>query len=116
MVRHMSFQETRARAFFRPILVGQVVSLLLLGAVFSIAGFLGADVVHLNRRPVHGPMALAVGSAVSVILSLVLAPLCAGFVCLGLWIFSSFRPLKIRVISPEALSQSFEVDGSANEE
>ncbi|APW59400.1 hypothetical protein [Paludisphaera borealis] len=91
--------ETRARAFFKPLLVGQIVSLLILFAVFSVAGFFGVDVIFLNRRPVHGPTALAVGSVVAVVFTLVFAPLYAAFVCLGLWIFSRFRRLMIRVDS-----------------
>ncbi|MDG3008170.1 hypothetical protein [Paludisphaera mucosa] len=93
--------EVRPRAFFMPLLIGQVVAILLLGAAFSVGGFLGADLVILNRKPVHGVSALALGLGSSAALALVFSPLYAVFVCLGLWAFSLVRPLKVRVTPME---------------
>jgi len=90
---------TRARAFFKPVFVGQAVFVLLSCAVCSIGAFFGANLVHMNRQPVHGPMALVVGAAVAAIGMLLLAPLFAATTCFGLWLYSFFRPLRIRVDS-----------------
>jgi hypothetical protein len=81
------------------VFVGQAVLIVLFCAVCSVGAFFGADLVHMNRQPVHGPTALAVGAAVAALGVLLLAPLVAAATCFGLWLYSFFRPLRIRVDS-----------------
>lgn len=91
-------RKVRASTIFKLLLLGLTASMLPLGLLVGVAGLFGADTVQWNRQPVHGVMALLAGTALSLLVALLFTAFLGTLACLGLWLVSRFRSIRIRVV------------------
>lgn len=111
-------RKVRAATVYKLLALGLLISFIPLGILFGAMGLFGADTVKWNNEPIHGVFALFAGPAISIFVALLFTGLLGTLACLGLWLFSKFRPIRIRFVSlgPSTLQaqQSLQVDGSAS--
>ncbi|MGQ0710295.1 MAG: hypothetical protein ACT4NV_11150 [Rhodoferax sp.] len=90
--------KVKAASIYKLLFCGLLLTLVPLGLLFGISGFFGADTVKWNNQPVHGWGALFAGPALSGLLALFFAGFLGTLASLGLWLFSRFRTISIRVV------------------
>jgi hypothetical protein len=91
-------RKVKAASVYKLLFGGLLVDFVLLGVVFGISGFLGADTVKLNNQPIHGVAALFIAPVLSAFFALPCAGILGTLINFGLWLFFRFRTLSIRVV------------------
>ena len=91
-------RKVKAASIYKLLLCGLLIVFVPLGVVFGISAFFGADTVKWNNQPIHGAAALFAGSALSVFIALLFTGFLGTLTSLGLWLFSRFRTISIRVV------------------
>lgn len=91
-------RKIKAASIYKLLLCGLLIAFVPLGLAFGIAGLFGADTVKLNNQPIYGVAALFVGPALSVFVALLFTGFLGTLTSFGLWLFSRFRTMSIRVV------------------
>lgn len=91
-------KRIKARSIYRLLLIGLSIPMGVLGFIFGLFGCFGYDTVSWNQHYIHGLLALPVGLFIGVLMSAIMTAIIGSLSCLGLWIYSRFRPLKITVL------------------
>lgn len=91
-------RKVKAASIYKLLLCGLLIAFVPLGLVFGISGLFGADTVKWNSQPIHGVAALFVGPTLSVFIALLFTGFLGTLTSLGLWLFSRFHTISIRVI------------------
>lgn len=91
-------RKVKAASIYKLLLCGLLLAFVPLGVVFGVSGLFGADTVKWNNQPIHGVAALFAGPALSVFIALLFTGILGTLTSFGLWLFSRFRTLSIRVV------------------
>lgn len=98
IVQELEVRQVKTASIYKLLLLGLLVAFVPLGLMFGVAGLFGADTVKWNNQPIHGVAALFAGPALSVFIALLFTSFLGTFTSLGLWLFSRFRTISIRVV------------------
>jgi len=91
-------KRIKARSIYRLLLIGLSIPMGVLGFIFGLFGCFGYDTVSWNQQYIHGLLALPVGIFIGIFMSLLMTAVIGSLSGLGLWIYSRFRPLEVKVI------------------
>ncbi|KNC11200.1 hypothetical protein AC791_04520 [Klebsiella sp. RIT-PI-d] len=91
-------KRVKASVIYRLLLIGLSIPMLIFSVICGIMGIFGYDMVSWNNQTVHGLLALPVALLSGVFISVIFTFFFGSFVCLGLWIYSRFRPLQVKVL------------------
>ncbi|WP_318362567.1 hypothetical protein [Enterobacter sp.] len=91
-------KRIKARSIYRLLLIGLSIPMAVLGFIFGLFACFGYDTVSWNQQYIHGVLALPVGLLIGILMSAVMTAMIGSLSCLGLWIYSRFRPLRIAVL------------------
>lgn len=99
----ISLKKMSAGSIYKILLLGLTYSLVPLGLFNGILAAVGVNLLTLrwNGEAVHGFSAIIISPIFCFILALVLTGIVGSLVWLGLWIYSQFRPLTLRVSSTD---------------
>nr|WP_318383550.1 hypothetical protein [uncultured Enterobacter sp.] len=95
---NIAVKRVKASSIYRLLLIGLGVPFGLMSVLFSLLACFGYDTVAWNDKHIHGLLALPVGLFSGLMMTVIFTALLGTICCLGLWIYSRFRPLEIRVI------------------
>ncbi|WP_312951458.1 hypothetical protein [Superficieibacter sp.] len=91
-------KRVKASVIYRLMLIGLGIPMFIFSLICGLLGMFGYNMVNWNNETVHGvlalPIALLSGLFISVFFTLFLGTIC----CVGLWIYSRFRPLQVKVL------------------
>lgn len=103
-------RQLRAGTIYKLLLIGLLVSIVPLCLAFGVAGFFGADTVKWNGQPIHGAAALMVSPVLGILFAVMCSALGGTLTCIGLWIYSFFRPIRLRIVNvPDVLDNSLRI-------
>jgi NhaP-type Na+/H+ and K+/H+ antiporter len=91
-------RKVKAASIYKLLLCGLLIAFIPLGLVFGVSGLFGADTVKWNNQPIHGLAALFAGPALSLFIALLFTGFLGTLTSFGLWLFSRFRTISIRVV------------------
>jgi len=95
----IEIKRVKASSIYRLLLIGLGIPLGILSFIYGVLGCFGYDTVAWNNEPVHGLLALPVGLLTGLVVTVIITFVMGSLACLGLWIYSRFRRLEIKVIS-----------------
>jgi len=104
-------RKVKAGSVYKLLLYGLLIGFIPFGVLFGVMGFFGADTVRWNNQPIHGAAALFASPAISLFVALGFTAFLGTVACLGLWVLSRFRTLRIRVVMAQ---QAVQADGPAS--
>lgn len=91
-----TLKRIKASVIYRLLLIGLAIPMLIFSFICGVMGMFGYDMVKWNNETIHGilalPMALLSGLMVTVLFTVFIGSIA----CLGLWIYSRFRPLQVK--------------------
>jgi hypothetical protein len=101
---------------FRIVAAGTFVSLLPLAVFFGILALFGLNTVRWNNQPIHGVAGLLLSPVIGLMLAATLTAMGGVALAFGLWLFSKFRPLRLRLVedSPIRMTGDFERSPAAH--
>lgn len=94
----ITLKRIKPSAIYRLIFIGLGIPLMIFALISGVMGIFGADVVKWNNEPVHGILALPTALFSGVLVTALFTAFFGSAVCLGLWIYSRFRPLQVRTL------------------
>ena len=94
----IEIKRVKASSIYRLLLIGLGIPLVILGFINGLFACFGYDTVAWNDQQIHGLLALPVGLFVGVFVTVIITVIMGSLACLGLWIYSRFRRLEIKVI------------------
>lgn len=78
-------------------LIGLSASMVPLGVLFGIFAMFGFNTVTWNQQPLHGVAGLIGGPLIGISGSLLFTVILGSAAALGLWLYSKFRPITLRL-------------------
>lgn len=66
--------------------------------ICGVMGIFGYDTVKWSGQTIHGVLALPVALFIGLFLSVLFTVFLGSITCLGLWVYSRFRPLQVKVL------------------
>ncbi|QRG79275.1 hypothetical protein [Citrobacter sp. R56] len=94
----ISMKRIKPSAIYRLMLIGLGIPLQIFAVVCGVMGIFGADMVKWNDQPVHGILALPAAMFSALFVTVIFTAFMGSVTCLGLWIYSRFRPLKVKTL------------------
>jgi hypothetical protein len=93
-------------SIFRIVAAGTFVSLLPLAVFFGILALFGLNTVRWNNQPIHGVAGLLLSPVIGLMLAATLTAMGGVALAFGLWLFSKFRPLRLRLVEDSPINPS----------
>ena len=93
-----TLKRIKPSAIYRLMLIGLGIPLQIFAVVCGIMGIFGADMVKWNNQPVHGILALPASIVSALFVTVLFTAFLGSVSCLGLWIYSRFRPLEVKTL------------------
>lgn len=100
----LTIQKIRATSIYKLLFCGMATFIVPLSFLLGVAGYFGAATVKWNAQPIYGLEALFLAPLASTLLMLIFIAIVGTFTCLGLSFFACFRPLKIRVVMAQTIT------------
>jgi hypothetical protein len=94
----ITVKRVRASIIYRLILIGLGIPVFIFGFICGVMGIFGYDMVKWNNEVIHGILALPVALFSSLLITVLFTAMFGSVVCLGLWIYSRFRPLEVKTL------------------
>ena len=91
-------KRVKASVIYRLILIGFGIPTIGFCFICGVMGMFGYDIVTWNNQQIHGLLALPTALLIGIILNVIFTIFIGSITCLGLWIYSCFRPLQVNVI------------------
>lgn len=99
-------RKVKTGSVYKLLFCGLLTGFVLLGLLFGVMGFFGADTVKWNNEPIHGVAALFTSPAISLLVALAFTAFLGTVACFGLWLLSRFHTLSIRVVLAQQAVQA----------
>lgn len=93
-----SIRRVKASIIYRLLLIGLGIPLVAFSFICGVMGLFGYDMVKWNDQPVHGVLAIPAALFSGLIVTVLFTVFIGSITCLGLWIYSRFRPLQVKVM------------------
>jgi hypothetical protein len=90
-------KRVKATVIYRLMLIGLGIPMLLFSFICGVLGAFGYDMVKWNDQVVHGFLALPTALFSGLLISALLTVFMGSIICLGLWLYSRFLPLQVKV-------------------
>lgn len=97
--QEVNVKRVKASVIYRLMLIGFGIPMLGFSFICGMMGTFGYDMVSWNNQPIHGVLALPASLAIGFIFSVLITTFMGSVACLGLWIYSRFRPLQVNVLN-----------------
>lgn len=94
----VSLKRVKASIIYRLLLIGLGIPMVVFSIICGVMGLLGYDMVKWNDQPVHGLLAIPTALLSGVLVTVLFTVFIGSITCLGLWIYSRFRPLEVKVM------------------
>ncbi|POT55835.1 hypothetical protein C3432_21410 [Citrobacter amalonaticus] len=94
----VNVKRVKASIIYRLMLIGFGIPMLGFSFICGLMGVFGYDMVKWNNQTIHGLLALPTALLSGILLSLLFTVFLGSVTCLGLWIYSRFRPLQVKVL------------------
>ncbi len=95
----ISFARLKVGAVFKLHLIGMTLFMVPLGLVQGILACFGFNSLSWQGVPIHGAGALLAGPLIGLTTALLFTLMIGTMSALGLWLYSRFRPLTLKVIA-----------------
>lgn len=92
----VSIKRVKASVIYRLMLIGLAVPMLIFSLFCGVMGIFGYDMVKWNNESIHGILALPVALFSGLMVTVFFTAFLGSIICLGLWIYSRFRPLQVK--------------------
>lgn len=93
-----SIKRVKASVIYRLMLIGLSIPMLIFSLICGVMGIFGYDMVSWNNETVHGVLALPLALVSGLFISVLFTMFFGTIVCFGLWVYSRFRPLQVKVL------------------
>ena len=93
----IGMKRVKASIIYRLMLIGLSIPVLGFCVISGVMGMFGYDMVKWNDQTVHGVLALPVALFSGLFISVLMTVFLGSIICFGLWIYSRFRPLRVKV-------------------
>jgi hypothetical protein len=90
--------KIKATSIYKLVFCGLIFTFIPFGFICAILANFGFDTVYWNRQPIHGGQAIIYGPLIAMCSALFFTAFFGTFISLGLWLFSCFRNISIRII------------------
>lgn len=94
----ITVKRVKASIIYRLILIGLGIPVFIFSFICGVMGIFGYDMVKWNNEVIHGILALPVALFSSLLITVLFTAMFGSVVCLGLWIYSRFRPLEVKTL------------------
>jgi hypothetical protein len=94
----VTLKRIKPSSIYRLMLIGLGIPLQIFAVISGVMGIFGADMVKWNNQPVHGILALPAAIVSALFITVLFTALLGSVICLGLWIYSRFRPLEVKTL------------------
>ena len=95
---NVTLKRIKPSSIYRLMLIGLGIPLQIFAVVCGVMGIFGADMVKWNNQPVHGILALPAAIFSALFVTVLFTAFLGSVACLGLWIYSRFRPLEEKTL------------------
>ncbi|CAH6636348.1 MULTISPECIES: hypothetical protein [Pseudocitrobacter] len=95
---NVTLKRIKPSSIYRLMLIGLGIPLQIFAVVCGVMGIFGADMVKWNNQPVHGILALPAAIFSALFVTVLFTAFLGSVACLGLWIYSRFRPLEVKTL------------------
>ena len=97
MFQEITVERLSVKSIFKLVALGLLLSVVPFSALMGVFALFGANTVTLNKEHIHGVTALITAPLISIFVSLVITVFVGSLMSLGLWVFSKYKPLTIKV-------------------
>ena len=94
----VSLKRINAAIIYRLLLIGLGIPMISFSFVCGVLSLFGFDLVKWNDQPVHGLLAIPAALFSGVFITVLFTVFIGSIACLGLWDYSRFRPLQVKVM------------------
>lgn len=98
----ISFTRLKASSVFKLQLLGMTLFMVPLGLLQGVLAFFGLNTLYWHDTPLYGISALIAGPIIGLTTALLFTLIIGTISFFGLWLYSRFRPLTLKVISQPA--------------
>ncbi|AID27598.1 hypothetical protein DUQ00_02495 [Salmonella bongori] len=91
-------KRVKACIIYRLMLIGFGIPMVGFSFICGVMGIFGYDMVKWNNQTIHGLLALPTALFSGLFVSVLMTVFLGSIACLGLWIYSRFRPLQVKVL------------------
>jgi hypothetical protein len=102
--RTLVIRRLSTGSVFRVVAAGAFFSLIPLALFFGILALFGLNTVKWNNQPIYGVSGLLVSPLIGLILAVFFTAFGGLALAFGLWLYSKFRPLRLRLIEDSSAS------------
>lgn len=99
VIHTATYRRVKASIIYRLLLIGLGLPMITFCAVCGVLGVFGFDLVKWNDQPVHGLMAIPTSLFIGAFITVLMTVFIGSISCLGLWVYSRFRPLKVKTVN-----------------
>lgn len=92
------FKRIKASAIYRLLLIGLGIPMMLFSFICGVLSLFGFNMVKWNGQPVQGLLAIPTALFSGLFITVLFTVFVGSIACLGLWIYSRFRPLQVKVL------------------
>ncbi|THU01065.1 hypothetical protein E9531_09805 [Lampropedia puyangensis] len=97
MFEEITIQRISTRTILKLTSIGLLLSLVPMTLLLGVCAFFGASTVSWNQQPMTGLSGLLAAPLIGLFLAVIFSVLLGLCMALGLWLYSKFRPLQIRI-------------------
>lgn len=94
----VSIKRVKASIIYRLFLIGFGIPMIVFSFACGVMGLFGYDMVKWNDQTVHGLLAIPVALFSGLFVTVLFTVFIGSITCLGLWVYSRFRPLQVKVM------------------
>ena len=94
----VSLKRIKAAIIYRLLLIGLGIPMITFSFVCGVLSLFGFDRVKWNDQPVHGFLAIPAALFSGIFITVLFTVFIGSIACLGLWAYSRFRPLQVKVM------------------
>jgi hypothetical protein len=97
MFQEITVERLSVKSIFKLVALGLLLSVVPFTTLMGVFALFGANTVTWNQEHIHGLMALITAPLIGVFVSLVITLFVGSLISLGLWVFSKYKPLTLKV-------------------
>ncbi len=94
----VSIKRIKASIIYRLLLIGLGLPMMTFSLVCGVLGLFGYDMVKWNDQSIHGALAIPAALFSGLFITVLFTVFVGSIACLGLWVYSRFRPLQVKVL------------------
>ena len=94
----ITLKRIKAATIYRLLLIDLGIPMISVSSICCALSLFGFNLVKWNDQPVHGFLAIPAALFSGVFITVLFTVFIGSIACLGLWVYSRFRPLQVKVM------------------